>query len=191
VSGQLALSRSTFFLLLGAVLALMVVVVVSLVRETASGARAGFAVRTQTSEPLVPELRPLTAEEETFAEALWPLHQETVEPAAGRLTVAGLAFSLDDHDASRFGAQLTPLRQIFHDTREKVAAIPVPSSLQWARDRYVELLNLYEQSATEMLAVTRDGDEGHLIDAQHKSQRAAEELEKVGDSLWPSEHKPN
>jgi hypothetical protein len=68
----LALSRSTFFLLLGAVLALMVVVVVSLVRETASGARAGFAVRTPTSEPLVPELRPLTAEEETFAEALSP-----------------------------------------------------------------------------------------------------------------------
>jgi hypothetical protein len=187
----LALSRKTLFLLFGAVLALMVIVAVSLVRETASGARSLLAVRTPASEPLDQEMRPLTAEEETFAEALWPLHQETVEPAAGRLTAAGLAFFLDDHDASRFGAQLTPLRQIFHDTREKVAAIPVPSSLQWARDRYMELLNLYEQSAAEMLAVTRDGDEGHLIDAQHKSQRAAEELEKVGDSLWPAEHKPN
>jgi hypothetical protein len=187
----LALSRSTLFLLWGAVLALIVVVVVAFVRETASGTRSGFAVRTPTSEPLVPELRPLTAEEETFAEALWPLHQETVEPAAGRLTMAGLAFSLDDHDANRLGAQLRPLRQIFQDTRDKVAAIPVPSSLQWTRDRYVELLSLYEQSVTEMLAVTRDGDEGHLIDAQYKSQRAAEELEKVGDSLWPAEHKPN
>jgi hypothetical protein len=120
----LALSRSALFLLFGTVLALMVIVAVSLVRETASGARSGLAARTPASEPLVPDLRPLTAEEETFAEALWPLHQETVEPAAGRLTAAGLAFSLDDHDASRFGAQLTPLRQIFHDTREKWRPFP-------------------------------------------------------------------
>ena len=87
--------------------------------------------------------------------------------------------------------KLTPLRQVFHDTRDKVAAIAVPSSMQSVRDRYMELLNLYEQSATEMLEVARDGDEGHLIDAQRKSQRAAEELVKVGDILWPGEHKPN
>jgi hypothetical protein len=187
----LAFSRSAVFLLCGAVVALLAIVAVSLQRETASGFARGAAVTTVASEPSVAAPAPFTADEEAFSEALWPLHQEVVEPAAGRLTAAGLAFALDDHDARRLGAQLTPLRQLFHDTRDKVAAIAVPSSLQWARDRYVELLNLYEQSATEMLEVTRDGDEGHLIDAQHKSQRAAEELVEVGDSLWPAEHKPN
>jgi hypothetical protein len=169
----------------------MAVVAVSLLRETAFGTIPKSSSMNVERDPSVPALRPLTAEEETFAEALWPLHQEIVEPAAGRLTSAGLGFALDDHDPVRLGAQLAPLRQLFHDTREQVAVIPVPSSLQAARDRYVELLSLYEQSATEMLAVTRDGDEGHLVDAQHKSLRAAEELEKVGDSLWPAEHKPN
>jgi len=55
----------------------------------------------------------------------------------------------------------------------------------------VTLLSLYEQSVTEMLEVERDGDEGHLVNAQIKSGHAVEELVKVGDILWPGEHKPN
>jgi len=39
--------------------------------------------------------------------------------------------------------------------------------------------------------VARDGDEGHLINAQVKSEHAAQELMKIGDILWPGEHKPN
>ncbi len=132
-----------------------------------------------------------TADEEAFAEALWPLHQEVIEGSAGRLTSAGMAFAIDDHDAARLAAKLTPLRQIFHDAREKVAAMPAPASLQPVRDRYVGLISLYEQSATEMLEVARDGDEGHLVNAQVKSESAAEELVRVGDILWPGEHKPN
>jgi hypothetical protein len=53
------------------------------------------------------------------------------------------------------------------------------------------LLGLYEESANEMLEVARDGDDGHLVDAEQKSERAAEYLIKVGDVLWPGEHKPN
>jgi len=186
-----AFSRSTLFLLFGVLLALMAVVLISLQRETASGTTRTSTLTTQEHEPPVPAPRPLTADEEAFAEALWPLHQEMVEPSAGRLASAGMMFAADDHDANRLAAKLTPLRQVFHDTREKVAAISAPASMQPVLDRYVALLVLYEQSATEMLEVARDGDEGHLINAQQKSEHAAQELMKVGDILWPGEHKPN
>jgi len=102
-----------------------------------------------------------------------------------------MMFAADDHDANRLAAKLTPLRQVFHETREKVVLIAVPPSMQTVRDRYAALLDLYEQSATEMLEVARDGDEGHLINAQVKSEHAAQELMKIGDILWPGEHKPN
>jgi hypothetical protein len=185
----LAFSRSALFLLPGAVIALVVVVAVSLQRETASG--TGLGSLSVEHESPGPKLPPLTAEEEAFAEALWPLHQGVVEASAGRLTSAGMTFVVDDHDANRLVAKLTPLRQIFLDTQQQVAAIPAPSSLQPVRERYVALLVLYEQSATEMMEVARDGDEGHLINAQSKSEHAAQELVKVGDILWPGEHKPN
>jgi len=189
-TGLLALPRSALpFLLFGARFALIAIVAASLLRETASGSMPSSVLATGESEPSVP--RPLTAEEEAFAQALWQLHQEVVKASAGRLTSAGMTFAADDHDANRLAAKLTPLRQVFHDTREKVAATPAPPSMQPVRDRYAALLSLYEQSATEMLEVARDGNEGHLIEAQHKSERAAEELAKTGDILWPGEYKSN
>ncbi len=188
----LALAGSALPLLLfGARFALIAIVAASLLRETASGSMPSSVLATGESEPSVPIPRPLTAEEAAFAQALWQLHQEVVKASAGRLTSAGMTFAADDHDANRLAAKLTPLRQVFHDTREKVAAISAPPSMQPVRDRYVALLSLYEQSATEMLEVARDGNEGHLIDAQHKSERAAEELAKTGDILWPGEYKSN
>jgi hypothetical protein len=186
-----AFSRSALILLLGAVVALLAIVAVSLQRETATGAPPSPVLKIAEHESTAPKLPPLTDQEEAFSEALWPLHQEVVEPSAGRLASAGMTFAADDHDATRLAAKLTPLRQVFHDAQGKVAAISAPPSMQPLRDRYVALLVLYEQSATEMLEVARDGDEGHLINAQAKSQHAAEELIKIGDVLWPGEHKPN
>jgi hypothetical protein len=187
----LALSRSSLFLVLGAGIALLAVVAVSLQREAASGSPPSSGLKSTEQASTVPKLPPLTEQEEAFSEALWPLHQEMVEPSAGRLASAGMTFAADDHDANRLATKLTSLRQVFHDTQAKVAAISAPPSMQPLRDRYVGLLVLYEQSATEMLEVARDGDEGHLINAQAKSQHAAEELIRIGDILWPGEHKPN
>lgn len=197
----MALSRSANFLLIGAVAALLAVVAVSLQHEmrfspprdnpkpvdVSSGGRPPAADLPSAAAVLPP----LTSEEEAFAEALWPLHQEVVEASAGRLTSAGLSFAIDDHDAGRLVAKVAPLRQVFHETRDKVAAIATPASMRQVHDRYVALLGLYERSASEMMEVGRDGDEGHLLDAQQKSEHAAQELVKVGDILWPGEHKPN
>jgi hypothetical protein len=98
------------------------IVAASLLRETASGSMPSSVLATGESAPSVP--RPLTAEEEAFAQVLWRLHQEVVKASAGRLTSAGMTFAADDHDANRLAAKLTPLRQVFHDTRKKVAATP-------------------------------------------------------------------
>jgi hypothetical protein len=169
--------------------ALMALVAISLQREL--GFSAPSAPALAAVQPEAPAPPPLSPEEEAFAESLWPLHQGVVEASAGRLSSAGIAFAIDDHDAHRLAAKLIPLRKVFHETREKLAAIAAPPSLQGVHDRYMTVLSLYEQSATEMLEVERDGDEGHLINAQIKSGHAAEELVRVGDILWPGEHKPN
>jgi hypothetical protein len=170
-------------------LALMAIIAISLQREL--GVVAPSAPVRAAVQPEAPAPPPLTADEEAFAEALWPLHQEVVEASAARLGSAGITFVIDDHDAHKLAAKVTPLRDVFHDAQEKLAGIAAPPSQQGVRDRYMALLSLYEQSATEMLEVARDGDEGHLINAQMKSRHAAEELVKVGDILWPGEHKPN
>ncbi len=188
------MSRRTPLLLYGLLTASVAVVLI---------AAMGFALQHEISPvssatpalaaagPLAPQPQPLTEEEERYAEALWPLHQEVVEASAGRLTFAGLAYAADDHDAQRLAAKLMPVRETFREARVKIAAVPAPASMEGVRERYLDSLSLYEQSATEMLNVVQDRDDGHLIDAQRLSERAAEELVKAGDVLWPGEHKPN
>jgi hypothetical protein len=132
-----------------------------------------------------------TAEEEAYAAALWPIHRGVGETAAVNLTFAGMAYATEGHDAGKLKARVEPLVRTFRAARMNTEKLTPPRSLQAVHARYLEALSLYQQAATEMLQVTDDGDDRHLVSAQALSQRAAEEVVKAGDILWPGEHKPN
>lgn len=132
-----------------------------------------------------------TAEEEAYAAALWPIHRGVGETAAVNLTFAGMAYATEGHDATKLKAKVEPLIRTFLAARATTEKLTPPGSLQAVHTRYLEALTLYEQAATEMLQVADDGDDRHLVTAQAFSQRAAEEVVKAGDILWPGEHKPN
>ena len=138
-----------------------------------------------------PEQNALSAEEEAYAAALWPIHSEVVEVSAVDLSFAGVAYVIEHHDAHRLEAQVLPLREIFRTAAGKAQALVVPASMRKAHDWYLEALGLYETASAEMVKVAADGKVEHLIEAQSMSQRAAEDLLKVGDVLWPGEYKPN
>lgn len=143
------------------------------------------------SSPGVPQPPPLTAEEEAFATALWPMHSEIVEPTAVRLTFAGLVYATEDHDARKLVATLQPVSDTFRAALQRARALDVPASMQAVHDLYVTSLDLYVKASAEMLKVGEDGNERHMVDAQAMSKLASEDLLKAGDVLWPGEHKPN
>jgi hypothetical protein len=138
-----------------------------------------------------PEQKSLSAEEDTYAAALWPIHSEVVEISAVDLSLAGIAYVSEHHDPQRLEARVLPLRDRFRSAADKAQAMPVPASMQKVRDQYLAALALYETASAEMVKVAGDGKVEHLIEAQTMSQRAAEDLLKVGDVLWPGEYKPN
>ena len=138
-----------------------------------------------------PEQSALSAEEETYAAALWPIHSEVVEVSAVDMSLAGMAYVIEHHDPHRLEARVLPLRDRFRSAADKAHAMPVPASMQKVHDQYLEALVLYETASAEMVKIAADGNVEHLINAQSMSQRAAEELLKVGDVLWPGEYKPN
>jgi hypothetical protein len=138
-----------------------------------------------------PELKPLSAEEEGYAAALWPIHSEVVEVSAVDMSFAGIAYVTEHHDAQRLAAKVVALRDRFRTAADQARSIPVPAAMGQVHDQYLEALALYETASTEMLKVAADGKVEHLIEAQSMSQRAAEDLLKVGDVFWPGEYKPN
>lgn len=134
--------------------------------------------------------RALSAEEETYAAALWPLHGE-VKLAAIRMTFAGIAYSAEDHDPDRLAAKVEPLGRLMAEVASKVRSLQPPASLREVHRRYVEALALYAAASDEMLRGAAEGRQDLLIEAQGKSFRASEDLLRVGDVLWPGEYKPH
>ena len=135
--------------------------------------------------------RALSADEETYAAALWPIHSEVVEASAVAMSFAGVDYMTEHRDMSRLEAKVLPLHEAFQGAAMKARALAVPVSMTRVHDQYLEALSLFENASAEMVKIAQDGMINHLIDAQGMSQRAAEDLLKVGDVLWPSEHKPN
>jgi hypothetical protein len=135
-------------------------------------------------------IRVLSADEEAYAAALWPIHREAKLAAIG-MTFAGIAYKTNGRDANRLEAEVTPLAQRFREAIAKAEALEVPASIRDVHERYIGALALYENAAQETVQVARDGSDEHLVDAQKMSFRAAEDVLRVGDVLWPGEYKPH
>jgi hypothetical protein len=172
---------------------LLAVVVLALVAVVA------YAVQRELTKPQAIEpatvaapvvQRALSAEEEDYAAALWPIHSE-VKLAAVEMTFAGIAYRMGEQDAKALETRLRPLTDTFETAMKRAQALHVPASMAEMQDRYVGALALYEKSAAEMISATRDGKSEHLVAGQQMSLHASEDILRIGDVLWPGEYKPH
>jgi hypothetical protein len=167
-------------------LGLLGIVALATVREISTS-----SANARTARPvLAPPRPPLTAAEEEYALALWPIHNE-VKASALRMTFGGLSYKLGELDRTDFKARIEGLTETYRSAGVRIAALTPPASLVRAHETYLDAVRLYQQSAAEMLRVVGDGRHEHLVAAQPLSMEASEKLLKVGDILWPSEYKPN
>jgi hypothetical protein len=137
-----------------------------------------------------PSAPALSAEEETYAAALWGIHSE-VKLSAVRMIFAGIEYKTEGHDARKLIAAVKPLTGKFVDAAVRVRHLDPPATLQDAHASYLEALDLYAHASREMVKVAADGKDEHLIRAQQRSEQASVALLKLSDALWPGEYKPN
>jgi hypothetical protein len=179
--------RAPIFLIPSLAATLLVVVGLALWR----GETRPIGTTARFIDPDEPQQRVLTAEEEAYEAAMWPIHREVIEGSAGTMTLAGIAYVTEGRDIGKLVATVQPVERRFREANDKARTIEPPPSLESVHAQYLEAISLYQQASTEMLELARDGREQHLFDAQAKAQRAAENVVKAGDILWPGEHKPN
>jgi hypothetical protein len=133
---------------------------------------------------------PLTAAEEAYAAALWPIHSD-VKVSAVRMTFAGLSYKLGELDRGGLQARLAGLGERFAAAAVQLRQLQPPESMQTVHGEYLEALRLYQEAVADMVKATDDGRDEHLLDAQVQSEKAAIILLKLSDALWPGEYKPN
>jgi hypothetical protein len=173
-------------LLAGVIVILMAVVAYALQHEFARQPAGNIAAPAASAVPA----RALSAAEEAYAAALWPIHRQ-VKLAALGMTFAGIDYKTDSQDRAKLQAKVEPLTKTFKGAIASAQALEVPSSLREVHERYLAALTSYETASEEMVKTARDGSDEHLIQAQGMSFRASEDTLRVGDVLWPGEYKPH
>jgi hypothetical protein len=131
-----------------------------------------------------------SAEEENYAAALWPVHEQ-VKTNAVKMTFAGLSYKMGEIDRTQVKDRVSPLVKTFRDAYGAAAKLKAPPALAQQHQTYLSALKSYQTASEEMVKIARDGKEEHLLNAQKLSYAAAEDLLRVGDVLWPAEYKPN
>jgi hypothetical protein len=177
-----------------ALLALGAVAAIAVVRENRQPDQRASAAAAFTGglgmDEHAKHARALSREEENYALALWPIHNE-VKQSAVRMTFAGINYKIEHQDAQKLKATVEPLTQRFKSAAQRARAIQPPASLAAVHEDYLAALDQYAMATQEMVRVARDGRDEHLISAQQKSENASATLLKVSDVLWPGEYKPN
>ncbi|TXL82225.1 hypothetical protein FHP25_00570 [Vineibacter terrae] len=137
-----------------------------------------------------PPLPALTADEERFATALWPVHREASRLAVS-MSFAGIVYQTEDRDARALARKVEPLATFFHDAEIRVRAMSTPPSMFRMREQYVEAMALYATAAAEMLKFAEDSDVRRLGEAHRMNVKASEDMLRVGEVLWPGQYKPH
>jgi hypothetical protein len=172
----------------GAVFAGLVgIVVLAAIREMSPLKRDPVAETSAFGNPVRPAL---TAAEEAYASALWPIH-EGVKQNAVKMIFAGLAYKSGDIKAPAFRAKVQPLVREFDVALAGASKLKVPEPLRETHAQYIEAIGLYRDSARMMAAAVAERREQDLIPAQEMSARAASLVLQAGEALWPGEYKPN
>jgi len=173
----------------GLLLACGAVIAIAVQHEMQPPPRASTeATAAQTSLPLFQKA--LTPAEENYAAALWEIHKE-VKVSAVEMSFAGIQYKIGGISLHDLDAKIRPLANTFSVDEFRVRALVPPESLRATHELYVESVSLYQKASEEMLKTIADGQDQHLVAGQAMGERAAENLLKIGDALWPGEYKPN
>ncbi|HEX4985957.1 MAG TPA: hypothetical protein VFV71_07790 [Burkholderiales bacterium] len=169
------------------VMGLVALMAVAAIRESAKP-KAEQAVTSASAGRA--ERPPVSAEEEAYARALWPIHAQVKQDAV-KMIFAGLAYKMGDIKRDAVRQRVAPLTPAFEAASAALDKLQPPASMKALHGEYREAVRLYRDASAVMVKVAADGKDEHLIEAQAMSEKASGLTLKVGEVLWPGEFKPN
>ncbi|MEO8003899.1 MAG: hypothetical protein ABI771_03265 [Betaproteobacteria bacterium] len=173
------------------VVGLIALIAVAAFRETAKPKpQPNPQVMTNFEEAGHAERPAVTAEEESYARALWPIHAQVKQDAVV-MTFAGLAYKMGDIKRDAVKKRVAPLTAKFDAALAGLDKVQPPASMKKMHENYREAIKLYRDASVIMIRVAADGKDEHLFEAQAKTSRASNLTLEVGETLWPGEFKPN
>jgi hypothetical protein len=170
-----------------AILSLLGILSLTAIREATTTGREPIAAGRAVADPPKPAF---TRAEETYIQALWPIHGD-VERSAVRLSLGKIFYKIDDIGKPDLKARVDASLAAFRRAEGRIQALQPPPSLAAAHEEYLAAVRLFEQSALETLKMFDDGDDGHLLAAYPIGQEGSDKIREVGVKFWRDEFPPH
>jgi hypothetical protein len=145
---------------------------------------------TATAAAAKPARPALTAEEERYIRALWPIHGD-VQRSTLRMSLGQIFYSNKDLGAPELKARVEQALGVYKNARTRMQDLQPPESLRAQHDDYLVAVRLFEESAQEVMKMFVDGREEHLLAAHPKGQAGADKIREIGGKFWPNEFAPH
>jgi hypothetical protein len=132
----------------------------------------------------------LTADEERYIRALWPIHGD-VERSTMRMSLGQIFYTTKDLDAPELKARVEQALNVYKSAQAQIQGLQPPASLRAQHEDYLVAVRLFEESANEVMKMFGDGREDHLLVAHPKGQAGADKIREIGGKFWPNEFAPH
>ena len=148
------------------------------------------AASNATQAPVRPPRPALTAEEERYIRALWPIHGD-VERNTMRVSLGQIFYKTQDLGRADLKARVEQALIAYNGAEKRIKALEPPSSLRAQHEGYLEAVRLFEESASEIMKMFKDGRDDHLLAAYPKGQAGTDKIREIGGKFWPNEFPPH
>ena len=171
-----------------AVVALGLVGVLALAAAEEARPRPAAAPATAGGADL--ERKPLSREEEAYAQALWPIHTD-VKFAAVRLASGSVQVVLGKIAPGELRPRVEQAATVLQQAETRASLLRPPTSMADLHSQYLRAIQLYRQSRDELALMFVDTSEQHLRAALGPRLEADKILREIGSVLWPNEYVPS
>jgi hypothetical protein len=143
-----------------------------------------------TTDAHKPARPALSADEERYIRALWPIHGD-VERSTMRVSLGQIFYTTKDLAAPELKARVEHALGVYRSAQARMQGLQPPPSLRAQHDEYLAAVRLFEESANEVMKMFSDGREDHLLAAHPKGQAGADKIREIGGKFWPQEFAPH
>jgi hypothetical protein len=154
----------------------------------------GAPARDANATAVAPQAKParpaLTADEERYIRALWPIHGD-VERSTMRMSLGQIFYTAKDLPAPELKTRIEQALAVYKSAQARMQALQPPTSLRAPHDDYLAAVRLFEESASEAMKMFDDGREDHLLAAHPKAQAGSDKIREIGGKFWPNEFAPH
>jgi hypothetical protein len=171
-----------------AVLAMLGILAFAATREATTTGREPTSTLSRPAN--APQRPTLTRAEEAYIQALWPIHGD-VERSAVRVSLGKIFYKINELGKADLKSRVDGALSTYRRAEARIRALEPPPSFTRAHGEYLAAVQLFQQSALEVLKMFEDGDDEHLLAAYPLSQEGSNKIRELGIQFWQDEFPPN